>query len=169
MSQGGPLAGSGGIGPDVATSYVTDSGTAIPAANILNVLGAGGVTTSGSGDTVLIDGTSLSFTWQVVTSADNPVTLTSGNGYIAKGGTAVQFDLPATASVGDTFSIVGYGNLWTITQAASQSITEGNVSSTIGVGGSLTATKITDCVDILCVTVNNEFYVISSQGNPNFV
>ena len=168
MSQGGTL-NDGSLSPDVATSYVTDSGTAIPAANIINILGAGGITTSASGDTILIDDSSSLFTWQVVTSADNPVTLANGNGYIAKGGTAVQFDLPATASVGDTFSIVGYGNLWTITQAASQSITEGNVASTIGVGGSLTATKITDCVDILCVTLNNEFYVISSQGNPNFV
>ncbi len=169
MSQGGPLTGSGGIGPDVATSYVTDSGTAVPAANIINVLGAGGVTTSGSGDTILIDGGSTAFTWQVVTSADNPVTLANGNGYIAKGGAAVQFILPATASVGDDFRIVGYGNLWTVNQNASQTITQGIVTSTVGVGGSMTATAITDCVEFLCVTVDNEFYIISSQGNPNFI
>ncbi|NCN42680.1 hypothetical protein GW916_15695 [bacterium] len=47
--------------PSVATSYVTDSGTATPAANILNVLGddtteynANGITTLGVGDTVTI-------------------------------------------------------------------------------------------------------------------
>lgn len=45
--------------PSVATSYVTDSGTATPAANILNVLGsdstaynANGISTTGSGNTV---------------------------------------------------------------------------------------------------------------------
>ena len=40
--------------PSVATSYVTDDGTATPAANILNVLGGNGIRTSGSGSTVTI-------------------------------------------------------------------------------------------------------------------
>lgn len=47
--------------PSVATSYVTDSGTATPAANILNVLGndstaydADGISTTGSGNTVTV-------------------------------------------------------------------------------------------------------------------
>ena len=40
--------------PTVATTYVTDSGNAVPAANILNVLGSNGITTSGAGNTVTI-------------------------------------------------------------------------------------------------------------------
>ncbi len=40
----------GPVPPDVATSYVTDDGTAIPAANILNVLGENGVVTSADPD-----------------------------------------------------------------------------------------------------------------------
>lgn len=40
--------------PSVATSYVTDSGTAVPVANILNVLGANGITTTGSGNTLTV-------------------------------------------------------------------------------------------------------------------
>jgi hypothetical protein len=40
--------------PSVATSYVSDAGTAVPVANILNVLGANGVSTSGSGNTLTI-------------------------------------------------------------------------------------------------------------------
>lgn len=47
--------------PAVATSYVTDSGTATPAANILNILGndsttnnANGINTTGSGNTVTV-------------------------------------------------------------------------------------------------------------------
>ncbi len=41
-----PGTGGGALPPEVATSYVTDDGTAIPAANILNVLGENGVVTS---------------------------------------------------------------------------------------------------------------------------
>lgn len=43
----------------IATSYPTDAGTAIPAAGVLNILGAGGITTSGAGNTVTITGTGL--------------------------------------------------------------------------------------------------------------
>jgi hypothetical protein len=52
MSQ----AGSFGISntPSVATTYVTNSGNATPAANILNVLGTNGISTSGSGNTITI-------------------------------------------------------------------------------------------------------------------
>lgn len=62
MSQiSGPSGGGGVIPPTVATSYVTDSGTAVPALNILNVLAtdstannANGILTTGSGNTVTV-------------------------------------------------------------------------------------------------------------------
>lgn len=59
MSQIYKNSASGPVPPSVATSYVTDSGTAIPVANILNVLGNdstsdndNGISTTGSGNTV---------------------------------------------------------------------------------------------------------------------
>lgn len=122
---------------------------------------------SGTGSTVwapISTGTS-SITWNVVTSATNPNSLLTNNGYIPKGGTVVVFVLPASAAVGDMFRIAGYGNLWTLTQNASQTIFMGNQTTTAGVGGSLTATQIKDTVELVCVTDNTEFHVLSSMGN----
>jgi hypothetical protein len=49
-----------GATTSVATSYTTDSGTATPAANTMAVLGTGGIATSGSGATLIIDGSGIS-------------------------------------------------------------------------------------------------------------
>jgi hypothetical protein len=47
VSQAGDLSAiAGPVPPQVATSYVTDDGTAIPALNVLNVLGGSGIETS---------------------------------------------------------------------------------------------------------------------------
>lgn len=73
----------GSLPPSVATSYVTDDGIAIPAANILNVLANdtnvnndNGIQTIGSGNTVTVQLTNR-LTGFVTTTDDTPTTLIS--------------------------------------------------------------------------------------------
>ncbi len=47
-----PFSASGPVPPQIATQYVADSGSATPAANILNELGSGSITTTGAGNTI---------------------------------------------------------------------------------------------------------------------
>lgn len=105
------------------------------------------------------------FIFNVVTATTNINPLVKSNGYISKGASSVVFVLPETAAVGDVFCIVGYGNLWEITQNAGQSITLGGVTSTVGTGGSVTATNQKDCIVLVCVTEDTEFEAINWVGN----
>jgi hypothetical protein len=128
--------------------------------------GAGIGITNGAG-TITIDAVGGGFSWHETTSITNPTSLVTQNGYIAKGAPVVQFLLPAAASVGDTFKIVGHGNLWTLKQNALQTISLGALTSTPGVTGALTATQIKDTIEIVCVTTNLEFQVVYCIGNPD--
>lgn len=155
--------------PQIPIIFQTDSGNATAMLNILEILGGPGTATSALGNVITISVSGTGFAWNVVTSASNPITLAKENGYIPKGAISVVFQLPAAASVGDVFRIIGYGNLWTIQQNANQSITIGIKTSTVGVGGSVNATSVSDGIELLCVTANTEFFEISMQGNPLIV
>lgn len=116
-----------------------------------------------------IGGSPGSYIWNVVTAANNPVTLSDLNGYIVKGASQVQFMLPPGSSVGDSYRILGEANLWTIGQNAGQTMNLGNKTTTAGVMGSVTATVITDCAEIICVTPNTTFTIADSVGNLTIV
>lgn len=168
MSQSG-LANALMNNPTIPTTFHTDNGNATPVLNILNIVGGNGIETSGAGNTVTISFNPPGTTWNVVTFADNPVNMAVNNGYIPKGAVAVNFVLPAAADIGDMIYIEGYGNLWTISQNAGQSINLGSETTTVGVGGSLAATMVSDAVTLICVTTDTEFKAVSPQGNLTVV
>lgn len=107
--------------------------------------------------------------WSVVTGTTQ--TLAADNGYFANNGTQVDFSLPASASVGDTFVVAGMNNAtgWTITQGAGQTIHFGDTDTTTGAGGSLTSTATYDVVELVCNVANTDFVVTRSVGNITIV
>jgi hypothetical protein len=171
MSQAGPLneQGSGPTPPDVPIDFVTNSGTATASANVIDILGSGGITTSGSGNVITITGSGSGFTWNTITSATNPTQILVNNGYVTGGVSQCVLLLPLTATVGDTFIVTGLTSLFQITQNANQSIIFGMLKTTTGVGGSITSTGAGDHVTAVCVATNLTWKIIDSIANLTVV
>ena len=96
--------------------------------------------------------------------------IVSDCGYITTGGALVVATLPATAVIGDTFEITNTTSFgWSVAQNALQYINFGNLSSTIGITGSLSSTAIGDSLRVVCIVTDVGFQVLSSVGNITVV
>lgn len=151
LTNGQIRIGSTGLAP-VANTLTAGAGIAI-------VNGAGTITISSGGG---------GFSWNDVTGAAQIIAV--GNGYVAnRGGGNVAFTLPAVAAFGDSFAIIGRQNGWSVAQGAGQSIVISTLTSTPGVGGSISSTNAHDCVTFVCTVANTEFEVNSVVGNITVV
>lgn len=124
-----------------------------------------GVTITPGVNSIMISATGGGITW-------NEVTLTSAsmavsNGYIANNVALVTLTLPALASFGDCIKVGGKGaGLFRIAQNAGQTIHIGNVATTTGVAGSLTAVEQYNSLELICITANTDWIVLQGlQGN----
>lgn len=106
--------------------------------------------------------------WTDVTGTS--ATMVANNGYMADNAGLVTLTLPATAAQFTMLQIAGNGaGGWTIAQGAGQSINFGNVTSTVGVGGSISSTNKYDQLTLMCVVADTTWTVRSSVGNLTIV
>lgn len=103
----------------------------------------------------------------------NEVTLTSAsmvvnNGYIANNAGLVTLTLPSTAALGSLIRVTGKGaGGWRIAQNSGQTIYFGAATTTTSTGH-LDSSAVRDTVELVCVTANNDWNVLSSIGNISY-
>lgn len=149
----------------IATLTGNSGGAVGPTVGNVNIVGSSGVSVVGNPgtSTLTISVTGAGFTW-------NEVTLTSAsmaveNGYIANNVGLVTLTLPATAALGDSIKVVGKGSgKWKIAQNVGQTIHFDSSPTTAGVTGYLQATAQYDCLELLCITANTTWVIVSSVG-----
>lgn len=115
MSQAGIVSStSGPVPPAVPTSFVTDSGTAIPALNILDLNGGQGIRVTGSSNNVVISLLDVTYSGTATTS--------DGGGQTANLNTTIP--VPTSSTVSISVNMSGYS------------------TGVVGLGGNMTATAI---------------------------
>ena len=146
------LAGASGFLPTVMTDgqlLIGDSSSAAVAGSLTST--GGTITVTAGAGTLNIDTVgSAGIVWTDVTGATQ--TIAVQNGYLTDRGAGVTYTLPATASIGDVFKIVGKLGLTTITPNANQQLLMGSTSGTVGVTGTAVGTNVGDSVTFRCIT-----------------
>jgi len=126
-----------------------------------------GILVTPTANTITIS-TTNGISWVEVTVTTQAMAVDTG--YIANNVALVTLTLPTVAVVGDRVRVAGKGaGLWLIAQNAGQVIHFGSMDTTVGVGGSLAAILRYDCVELLCITANTDWVVLSSVGNLTVV
>jgi len=171
MSQGGALGTGGTPLPDVETLTGDIGGAVGPdAAFNVDLLGGTGLITTGTpaSNQIVFDVTGGGITWS--REAGGAVAAAIDHGYVNTNAGLTTITLPATAALGTIIEICGEGaGGWLIAQNAGQSIQFGNLSTTVGVGGSLGSTNQWDTVKIVCRVANTTWSVLSNVGVLNVV
>lgn len=151
LTNGQLLVGSTGVAP-VAAAITAGAGISVTNA-------AGSITITATGG---------AFTWTTVTAATQ--TLAVENGYVGNRGTSITYTLPVTASVGESIQITNIGaGLPIIAQNAGQSINFTASTTTVGVGGSLTAVDQFASMELVCVVTDTTWSVVDAAGSWTIV
>lgn len=111
--------------------------------------------------TLQVDGILL---WDEVPGTSQ--TMEPNTGYVPNNSGLVTLTLPVTAAFGKTIKVVGKGaGGWKIAQNSGQTIYFGDKNTTTGTGGHIDSSNRRDSVELVCVTANTDWQVVSSVGN----
>ena len=140
----------------------------LPLAGLMTFNAGTGMSIVGGTNEITFSASSSGFTWVPVTTSTE--TLSAENMYLVDNGASlVTFTLPATASLGDTFGVVGYSaGMWTVVTTGSQTIRFGEATAS----SSLSATLASHTVVISCIvagSTNAVFKVMDVLGNLTII
>jgi hypothetical protein len=158
----------GGTGRTSHTAYAVLCGgtTTTGAQQSIASVGTSGqlLTSNGAGALPTFQDAAVAFVWNEETGTS--ATMAVDNGYIANNASLVTLTLPTTAAVGSVVRVAGKGaGGWRVAQNAGESINFGSSTTTTGVGGYLEFTDASDAVELLCITADTQWVVLSSVGN----
>ena len=150
----------------IKTKYIEDDAITL---SKLSATGTASATTYLRGDdTWATPSGGTSFTWNEVTVTSQTASI--DNGYITNNAGLVTVTLPDTAALGSVVRLSGKGaGGWLLAQNAGETIHFGNTDTTTGVTGSLASTNQYDAIELVCITANTDWVVISSVGNITVV
>lgn len=157
---GGAANAIGNIGPLTNGQLAIGSTGANPVA--ATITPGVGISITNSAGGIQIDALGGSLTWTVEAANAG---LVVGHGYGSNKAGALAFTLPASAAVGSVISIIGMINSWNVVQNALQTIHIGSAASTTGIAGSISSTNAGDCIELVCLIADKDFYAVSVQGN----
>ena len=124
------------------------------------ITGTAGITVTPGAGSITISGGGGGYTWTEVTGTTQ--TMAANSGYITNNPALVTLTLPTTAALGTTLSIAGKGaGGWKIAQNAGQEIFFGSSATTIGATGYLASTQQFDSIELLCITADTQWTVIT--------
>lgn len=151
---------------DTANTTVASSGIlGTPAYNIqlTNLDGSLNILSDAVNNRIIISANNAGTNWAVTTTNR---TFADNEGWFSNGGSQLEFTLPATSSVGDTYEVVAMNAAgWIVKQSAGQQITVGINQTTLGAAGSIASLNKGDWIRIVCNVANTGFFATILEGN----